>query len=124
MKVLDASSLIALVKNEPGADRVERAMPQSVVSAVVMAETLSKLALLGYDAARARTDFATAGMEVVDFGEDAIASVVTLHRLARQDVSLADRICLALALDRRLPVLTADRAWARLGLPLTIELIR
>lgn len=38
--------------------------------------------------------------------------------------ALADRACLALALDRDLPVLTADRVWTQLGLPLDIRLIR
>jgi len=47
-----------------------------------------------------------------------------LHALSRRKVSFADRVCLGLGLDRQLPVLTGDRAWANLGLPLQIELIR
>jgi len=38
--------------------------------------------------------------------------------------SLADRACLALAMERRLPVVTADRAWSGLGLDLDIQVIR
>jgi PIN domain nuclease of toxin-antitoxin system len=37
---------------------------------------------------------------------------------------LGDRTCLALAEHLRLPVLTADRAWATLGLSLDIHAIR
>ncbi len=39
-------------------------------------------------------------------------------------LSLGDRACLALAVQRDLPVMTADRVWAGLGLPIDIQLIR
>ena len=49
-------------------------------------------------------------------------------RLARRTqslgLSLADRAALALAQVRRLPVLTTDRAWRSLRLPIRIEVIR
>jgi PIN domain nuclease of toxin-antitoxin system len=39
-------------------------------------------------------------------------------------LSLGDRACLALATTLDLPVVTADRAWSRVGLSLQISLIR
>jgi ribonuclease VapC len=39
-------------------------------------------------------------------------------------LSLGDRACLSLGLRLNLPVLTCDRVWAELGLPLTIQLLR
>jgi hypothetical protein len=44
--------------------------------------------------------------------------------LWRRGLSLGDAACLATAAVLRLPVLTADRAWAGLGLELDIRLIR
>lgn len=44
-------------------------------------------------------------------------------RVGKQD-SLADRVCLALAIDRGLPVVTADRKWAELDLGIDIRMIR
>jgi len=39
-------------------------------------------------------------------------------------VSLADRICLAEAVRRKLPVLTTDRPWSRLGLSIDVKQLR
>jgi len=124
MIVVDSSALIALVRQEPGAARVAAALSEAMVSAVILAESLSKLAALGYDADEIRSQFAGAGLKVEAFGADDVSTVVGLQELAKRRVSLADRSCLALALNRGLPVLTGDRNWADLGLPLKIELIR
>ena len=51
MIVLDASAVIALIREEPGATFVETAVfeDQSIMSAVNYSETLQKLARLGVD---------------------------------------------------------------------------
>jgi PIN domain nuclease of toxin-antitoxin system len=48
-----------------------------------------------------------------------------LERLTKPiGASLADRFCLGLALSRNLPVVTTDKPWDRLGLPLDIRQLR
>ncbi|MGB5671680.1 MAG: hypothetical protein WBM71_14135, partial [Sedimenticolaceae bacterium] len=42
----------------------------------------------------------------------------------RLGLTLGDRACLSLALDKSLPILTADRAWKSLRLDLDIQIIR
>jgi ribonuclease VapC len=39
-------------------------------------------------------------------------------------LGIGDRACLALAIERKLPVLTADKAWKALRLGVTIQVIR
>jgi PIN domain nuclease of toxin-antitoxin system len=39
-------------------------------------------------------------------------------------LSLADRVCLALAIERGAKVYTADRAWKSIPLPIEIEVFR
>lgn len=124
MIVVDSSALIALVQGEPGAERVVSAMAEGIVSAVVLAECLSKLAERGHDPEAVKVRFLRAGLRVEPFTPDDTTPVVALYELSKRGVSLADRFCLALAIGLELPVLTGDRAWADLGLPLEIELIR
>lgn len=117
--VLDASALLALLKGEPGAERVAEALEQGAyLSAVNLAEVLSKLADWGEDPAEAQARMAQVGLlgaavEVLPFtGEDAL-EVARLRALTRAyGLSFGDRACLALARRLGLPALTAERAWA------------
>ena len=117
--VLDASALLALLKGEPGAERVAEALERGAyLSAVNLAEVLSKLADWGEDPAEAQARMAQVGLlgaavEVLPFtGEDAL-EVARLRALTRAyGLSFGDRACLALARRLGLPALTAERAWA------------
>jgi PIN domain nuclease of toxin-antitoxin system len=42
----------------------------------------------------------------------------------KQGLSLGDRACIALAVDREATALTTDRRWSQLGLDVAIELLR
>ena len=122
--VIDTSALMAFIKHEPGGDGVAAQLGDGIVSPVIFAETLGKLAAQGFDAEAVRRDLLAAGLRVETFRLDEVPSVVALQWLANGRISLADRICLALAIDRSLPVLTGDREWSSLGLPLDVRLIR
>src|SRR5204863_8283095 len=52
MTVLDASAILALINNEPGADEVAEALPESVLSTVNLAEVIGKLVDAEIDASR------------------------------------------------------------------------
>ncbi|MGC8905556.1 type II toxin-antitoxin system VapC family toxin [Thermus sp.] len=121
--VLDASALLALLKGEPGAERVAEALERGAyLSAVNLAEVLSKLADWGVDPAEAQARMAQVGLlgaavEVLSFtGEDAL-EVARLRALTRaHGLSFGDRACLALARRLGLPALTMEGAWAGLDL--------
>lgn len=128
--VLDASALLAVFREEPGHERVsERIADGALVSALNWAEVLSRLVDLGGDpfetVAMALPQTASGTIEVVPFGDvEARESAKLRGRTRSLGLSLADRAALALALSRRLPLLTADRVWKSLRLPVTIEVIR
>lgn len=129
MKVLDASALLAYVLEEPGADKVEGALHESVMHAVNFAGVLSRLAERGSAPEESMRLFQEAGILrvlVIDFGtlEDAL-SVARFRPLTKHaGLGLGDRYCLALAERLGAPALTADRAWNTLNVGVEIEFLR
>mgnify|MGYP001813721253 FL=1 len=123
MTVLDASAVLALLQDEPGADAVENAIDDgAVISAVNLSEVLAKMADVGATPDRAIELIGGLFVEVVPFGlQAAHDGAVIRSELPRSGLSLGDRACLALAHSRGLPVITADRAWLDLAAPLEVE---
>ncbi|GMU45538.1 MAG: hypothetical protein AMXMBFR26_03200 [Porticoccaceae bacterium] len=123
--VLDASSLLAFLHDEPGADRVWSALSGALVCAVNWSEVVQKSLRRQVDITGMRQDFAEAGVTFVPFTHEQAEIAARLwDRTRGHGLSLADRACLALATERELPILTADRAWSELRLGLDIQLIR
>jgi PIN domain nuclease of toxin-antitoxin system len=54
----------------------------------------------------------------------AMIAGLLVSRTRDRGLSLGDRACLALAMDLKLPVVTADRAWAALDLGVEIRQVR
>ncbi len=64
-------------------------------------------------------------LTVVPFDEDLAYRAGLLRRVTRAaGLSLGDRACIALAQRTGAPVLTADRAWAALSLPVDMHIVR
>jgi PIN domain nuclease of toxin-antitoxin system len=123
--VLDASAVLALLKREPGAERVRAVLDRATIGAVNAAEVQGKLIDLGLsrDAAAARIRFL--GCQIPAFSEDqAIEAGSLIEQTRAQGLSLGDRACLALAIERKATVYTTDRVWRNLPLGLEIEVIR
>ncbi|MFZ1106612.1 MAG: PIN domain-containing protein [Hyphomicrobiaceae bacterium] len=64
-------------------------------------------------------------LAIVPFDEELARQTGALRPATRSlGLSLGDRACLALAQRERLPVLTADRSWAKLDLGIAITMVR
>jgi ribonuclease VapC len=114
--VLDASALIALLNAEPGQEAVAAVLPGARMSAVNLAEVISKLAERGMPAPDAHADALALGIDVVPFGSELARDVGALRPLTRASgLSLGDRCCLALARQTRSKALTADHRWSGLA---------
>jgi PIN domain nuclease of toxin-antitoxin system len=123
--VLDASALLALVHGEHGAERVLAVLDGAAISAANLAEVVSRLAERGRQPASIRRQLARLPLDIVAVDEDLGYAAGFLRPSTRaHGLSLGDRICLALAGGLGATALTADRAWARLGSDVRIELLR
>lgn len=126
MTVLDASALLTLIHEEPGADLVAEAMTGSAIGTPNLAEVIGKLVDAKIDASDIRQLVAAAGVAIEPLTADDAELAGALRAIpGGKRLSLGDRCCLALAI-RSSPavVMTADRAWARLDLPIEVRLIR
>lgn len=123
--VLDASALLAYVDGEPGAAMVASLIGDAIISAVNFSEVVAKLVERGATLDLARAALGVATLEVIDFDRTlAERAGALITRTKPKGLSLGDRACLALAERERAPVITGDRAWSKLNLPLEIRLIR
>ncbi|MCE3288636.1 MAG: uncharacterized protein K0R83_648 [Caulobacter sp.] len=124
-RVLDSSVILAMLNGEPGADDAAALLSGSLLSAVNLAEVVTKLIEQGMPRDRATMTTDTLDCEVMPFDGEMALDAGLLHAATRgRNISLGDRCCLALAMQTGLPVVTADRAWAELGLDLDIRLLR
>jgi ribonuclease VapC len=127
--VLDASAVLAVVRDEPGADVVEAVLlaGSCAISVVNWMEVAERAIALGLDPRPYRDMLLQAG---VRFEPLALADAdrgATLRAATRAaGLSLADRCCLALAERLECPAYTADAAWKRLrdGVKIEVRLIR
>ena len=124
--VLDASAVLALVREEPGGEKVVPYVGQAAISAVNLHEVVKELLVRGLTMPIVRELLDELRLDVRPHDQAAAYAAAALHEQTRQfGRGLGDRSCLALGLTLRLPVLTADREWQKVAVDgLVIEHLR
>lgn len=122
--VVDASAILAAIQQEPGCEAIWT-HGRLTISAVNLAEARTKLVDRGFTREAADMSIELFNMTVVPFGEaDAVATAELRRSTRSAGLSLGDRACLALAASRNVVVLTTDRAWQTVDVPVQIEIMR
>jgi len=123
--ILDASAMLALLQQEPGAETVLAQAKGSRMVAVNFCEVLQRVLAKGVKAAIAEQTLDRLEITVVPFDRALARIAAELRERTRfMGASLGDRACLALGVTTGLPILTADRDWQQLDLGLDIRIIR
>lgn len=123
--MLDASAVLAFLFREPGAARVAEVLESSCLSSVNLSEVLARFARDAHDPYEVAARLRASSLEVVAFTEsEAVVAASLVPATLPLGLSLGDRACLALALIRGVPALTADGCWADLDVGVDIEVIR
>ena len=110
--VFDASAVLALVRDEPGADKVAPHIGRAAISAVNFQEVVKELLLSGLDEPTVRELLDELRLDVRAHDAEAAYAAAVLHaQTGPYGHGLGDRSCLALAVQLGVPALTADREW-------------
>jgi ribonuclease VapC len=121
--VLDSSAVLALLQEEPGADEVEGVLDGALMSCVNLSEVLQKAEQHGVDTEGLEYDLEALGIEFRDFDVPAARPAADLWS-DRNELSLGDRACLALAKSTDATAITADGRWVTAGTDVDVRMIR
>lgn len=125
LAVLDSSAVLAVFLNEPGGEIVIPILEGALLSTVNLAEVHTRMLDRGVMAAHAWSRVQSVQCEICFFTEQQARIAAELLPVTRPfGLSLGDRACLALAIDRRATVYTTDRIWKNLSLGINVEVIR
>ena len=120
--VLDASALLALLRNETGANAVADILDGALMSTVNVAEVVQIQAQQGVAAETSRMIFDSLPIIAMPPSREiAIAAGAMETMTRRKGLSLGDRFCLALAHDQSAIAVTADRAWTEIATDVGVE---
>lgn len=109
--VLDASALLCLLNDEPGADRVAEVLTRSLIGAANLAEVVSKLRERGLSLIEVREALGGLHLDVRPLSSGQAMLIGDLRPLTRPlGLSLGDRACLALAMELGAEIYTTDVA--------------
>jgi len=123
--VMDSSAILAIFFEEPGRELVLPRLRDALICSVNLTEVITRMLDRSGQPPNVHGQLAELAVPVADFDRDLAIQAGLLRTATRsKGLSLGDRACLALAMRERLPVMTTDRAWCDLDLPVEVVLIR
>jgi len=123
--VLDASALLCLLNDEPGADRVTEVLTRSLIGATNLAEVVSKLRERGLSLDEVKEALGGLHLDVRPLTPGQAMLIGNLRPATRPlGLSLGDRACLALAIELDAEIYTTDAALTKADVAITATNIR
>lgn len=122
MIILDSSAVLAVLRDETGANDVLESLPDGVICAINLGEVVQVQIREGKTREQATAVINELQIPVVDVDADlAIYAAELRMKVLKQGISQADSICLALAKREGAVALTGDRKWLEIAEILGVE---
>ena len=121
---MDASALIAMLRDEPGGAKVASVIGSAMMSVVNHAEVVAHYVRHDIELPDIHGMLQSLPVTLIDADQPLAADAGHLiAKTKRHGLSLGDRFCLALARREGLPVWTADRSWLKIAAPVGLEVV-
>jgi PIN domain nuclease of toxin-antitoxin system len=115
--VLDSSVLLAIINKEEGYEKAIFLLADSIISSVTYGEILGILISRYYlPQAQVINMIKQLVSTIISFNESQaviVAELEVINSRHKYGLSLADKSCIALGINLKLPIYTADRIWAK-----------
>jgi PIN domain nuclease of toxin-antitoxin system len=123
--VLDASVLLAMLFDEPGAETVADWIAGGAATSAVNLSEVAMVLIRHKKDPEEILGLVREQLAVEPFTDaDALAAAALYPKTASKGLSLGGRSCLALAQRLGAPAVTAEHVWAKLELDIEVQLIR
>lgn len=114
-----------MLLSERGSEAVLTVLQGGLLSSVNLTEIHTRMISFGAVPAHAWNRILSLQCEICPLTEDQARIAAELVTITRPyGLSLGDRACLALAIDRKAKVYTTDRVWKKIPLGIEVEVIR
>lgn len=121
MVVLDASVILAVFNKESGYEKAQTLLSHSIISTVTLSEVMGILAVKHKIPLK---EIKPLMLQIIDtiipFSQEQAMITTELEKINRENkygLSIADRACMALGIDMKMPIYTADKIWSEVKYP-------
>ncbi len=122
--VFDTSAYLTLIKGEEGAEIVKSYLPSAMISTVNYAQLLTILQNIGMPISEAEKITEGLIRNIIPFDKKQALLASQLNEKIRDlDLSLEERACISLALEKQCPVLTANKTWGEIELDIEVKIL-
>ncbi|MEM7785677.1 MAG: type II toxin-antitoxin system VapC family toxin [Planctomycetota bacterium] len=123
--VLDASALIAVLRDEEGAATVVAQLNGAIISSVNLCEVIYKAIDRGALIETVMANLRNLPITTIAFDDEQAVIAASIHQVThKKGISFADRACLSLGILKDRKVWTSDKKWEKLDVGADVELFR
>ncbi|MFY9589513.1 type II toxin-antitoxin system VapC family toxin [Rickettsia endosymbiont of Halotydeus destructor] len=110
--IFDASTLLALIKNEPVKVNLEEFLGNVIMSTVNVSEVAAILLQSDMSEQECKDSIEPFINSIISFDQEQSFLTASLKKTTKhKGLSLGDRACIALGMKLNLPIYTGDKAW-------------